>query len=99
MKAQILGDSDGIGSVSQIGQLSLFSLEGRHHRPTANPAAASADTSVGTECSTRIAMRGNAPNTRYVPNVLTAYDAHSHVNYRPGDGLVSMPGPFAASPE
>jgi hypothetical protein len=43
-------------------------------------------------------MRGNVPNPRYVPNVLTAYDAQSHVNYRPGDGL-AMPGSFAASPE
>jgi hypothetical protein len=75
-----------------------FLLEGRHHCPTANPAAAGADTSIGPECSTRIAVRGNVPNPRYVPNVLTAYDAQSHLNDHPGDGP-AMPGPFAASPE
>jgi hypothetical protein len=60
--------------------------------PTANLAAASADTSVGPECITRIAMRGNAPHPRHVPNVLTAYDVQSQVNYsdRLADGSLTL---------
>jgi hypothetical protein len=40
--------------------------------PTASPAAASADTSAGPACSTRIAIRGNAPNPSPEPYALTA---------------------------
>lgn len=40
--------------------------------PTANPAAASTDTSAGPACSTMIAIRGNASNPSQVPNVLIA---------------------------
>jgi hypothetical protein len=40
--------------------------------PVASPAAASADTAVGPACSTRIAIRGKAPNASPVPSVLTA---------------------------
>src|SRR5436190_12541997 len=56
--------------------------------PTARPAAASADTSPGPACSTRIAISGNAPNARQVPNVLTAYARHSHPNSRPSRRLI-----------
>ena len=59
--------------------------------PTASPAAASADTSVGPECSTRIAISGNAPNPSQVPNALAAYAAQSHSNCRPSDRLEPFP--------
>ena len=53
--------------------------------PTASPAAASADTAAGPACRTRIAISGNASKASQVPNVLTAYAAHSHPNCRPSD--------------
>ena len=40
--------------------------------PAASPAADSADTSAGRECSTRIAISGNAPKPSHDPYVLTA---------------------------
>lgn len=58
--------------------------------PTASPAAARADTSVGPACSIRTAIRGNASNASHVPNELTAYAAHSHPNRRPSDRLALM---------
>ena len=51
--------------------------------PTASPAAASADTSVGPACSTRIAINGNASNASHVPNELIAYADQSQPNCRP----------------
>ena len=65
--------------------------------PTASPAADSADTSVGPECNTRIAISGNAPNPSQVPTVLAAYAAQSHSNCRPNDRLAPIPVPL--SPE
>ena len=59
--------------------------------PTARPAAASAATWAGPECSTRIAIRGNAPNPSPVPYELTAYAAHNHPNCRPSARLPAMP--------
>ena len=53
--------------------------------PTASPAAASTDTAAGPACSTRIAIRGKAPNPSQLPNVLTAYAAQSQPNWRPSD--------------
>ncbi len=68
--------------------------------PTANPVAASSDTSVGPACSTRIAINGNASNATQLPNVLTAYAAQSQPNCRPNDRPPTMPGTsFAASPQ
>src|ERR1700761_6839395 len=61
--------------------------------PTAVPTAASADTSAGLACSTTMAMRGNAPNAKPVPNELTAYAAHRHSNCRPSDRQPSMRRP------
>ncbi len=66
--------------------------------PTASPAAASADTSVGPACSTRIAIRGNASNASHVPNALTVYAVHSHPNCRPSDRLTPMPSTPLAAP-
>jgi hypothetical protein len=40
--------------------------------PTASPAAANTDTSVGPERSTRMAINGNEPNPNPVPTALTA---------------------------
>ena len=40
--------------------------------PTAAPTAASAATCAGPACSTTIAISGNAPNAKQVPNELTA---------------------------
>jgi hypothetical protein len=59
--------------------------------PMASPAAASADTSAGPECSTRIAMKPSAPSPNPEPYALTAYAAHNHPNRRPSDRL-AMPG-------
>ena len=56
--------------------------------PTARPAAASADTAPGPACRTMIAISGNAPNARLVPNELTAYAPHSHPNSRPSRRLI-----------
>src|SRR5580700_1289351 len=64
--------------------------------PTASPTAARADTAAGPECSTRIAIRGNAPNPSPVPYELTANAAHSHPNCRPSDRLAHMPGAHLA---
>ncbi len=67
--------------------------------PTARPAAASAATSAAPACSTRIAIRGKAPNASRVPKVLIAYADHSHANSRPSDRLAPMPStPLAAAP-
>src|ERR1700760_4808193 len=58
--------------------------------PTAVPTAASADTSAGLACRTTMAMSGNAPNAKQVPNELTAYAAHRNSNCRPSDRQPSM---------
>jgi hypothetical protein len=58
--------------------------------PTASPTAAGIDTSVEPECSTRIAIRGNASSASQVPNVLTAYAVQSHPNCRLIDFLPTM---------
>src|ERR1700743_1422677 len=63
--------------------------------PTAAPTAASADTSAGPACRTTIAISGNAPNAKLVPNELTAYAAHRHSNCRPSDRQTAMRGPLA----
>lgn len=67
--------------------------------PTARPAAASAATCVGPECSTRIAIRGNAPNPNPVPYELTANAAHNHPNRRPSARLPFTPTAPLAAPD
>jgi len=44
----------------------------------------------GPACSTRIAIKGNAPNPSHVPDALTPYAAQSHPNCRPSDRLATM---------
>ncbi len=61
--------------------------------PTARPDAASTATWVGPECSTRIAMKGNAPKPSPVPYELTANDAHSQPKRRPSARLPAIRAP------
>ena len=58
--------------------------------PTASPAAANTEISVGPECRTRMAINGNAPNPSELPVALTAYAAQSHSNCRPSGRIINQ---------
>ena len=58
--------------------------------PAASPAALTAATSPGPQCSTRIAIRGNAPNPNPEPYALTAYAAQSQPNCLPSDRRATL---------
>ncbi|GAB3904233.1 hypothetical protein GCM10029964_097520 [Kibdelosporangium lantanae] len=61
--------------------------------PTANPAAASSDTSVGELCKTRMAINGKASKANQVPAALTAYDPHNHSKSLPTTQIKAAESP------